>query len=317
MMTTRSLNKPHRRTAFTLIELLIVIAIIGILIGFLVPAVGGALKRARVVSVKAEISQLETAIGKFRSVYNMDPPSLIMLWENPANNNGWNSASPSTAAINSRALIRQLWPQFNFASLRDLDGDGNTTDGPITLTGGECLVFFLGGINTTNIVGNIGACTGFSKNPVDPLARGGARDAPLFEFLPNRFTDIGTPNGFPEYRDPLPSQTYPYQYFSSYDGQGYAPIEFGAGTLIEPYRQGLTATSLYWKQNSYQIISPGYDRTPGFGGAYVATGTDRVPSGTTVSSQYPNAYSSSAPTAVQRATEADNITNFSDGELQP
>ena len=317
MIATRSLNRPHRRTGFTLIELLIVIAIIGILIGFLVPAVGGAMKRARVTSVRAEISQLETAIGRFRSVYNMDPPSSIALWENPANNNGWTSASPSVAAISSRAVIRQLWPQFNFAAARDLNGNGNTTDAPITLSGGECLVFFLGGINTTNIVGNIGACTGFSKNPADPFARLGAREASLFEFLPARFTDAGTPNGFPEYRDPLPSQTYPYQYFSSYDGQGYDPTEFGPGTLVEPYRQGTTATSPYWKPNSYQIVSPGYDRAYGFGGAYVATGTDRVPSGTTVASQYPNLFSSSAPTAAQRAPETDNITNFSAGELQP
>ena len=309
MIATRSQNSSHRRNAFTLIELLIVIAIIGILIGFLVPAVSGALKRARVTSVRAEISQLETAIGKFRSVYNMDPPSQITLYGLAS---GW------TGDANSRALIRQLWPQFNFAIDRDINGDGTAGDAPITLTSGECLVFFLGGISTTNIVGNIGSCTGFSKNPADPLARGGTREAPLFEFLPNRFTDAGTANGFPEYRDPLPTQTMPYLYFSAYDGTGYATAgEFGAPGLTEPYRQGTTATSGYWKPNSYQIISPGYDRAYGFGGAFVPTGTDRLPSGTTVSSQYPNAYTSTAPTGAQRAFEADNITNLASGELQP
>ncbi len=331
MMTTRSLNKPHRRTAFTLIELLIVIAIIGILIGFLVPAVGGALKRARVTSVRAEISQLETAIGKFRSVYNMDPPSSIMLYENPANNNGWTSASPSAAAIQSRALIRQLWPQFNFAAVRDINGNNNFNDVPIALSQGECLVFFLGGMNGNTVPGSatadnnnplhIGACTGFSKNPADPFARGGAREAPQFEFLPARFTDINS-NGFPEYRDPIPSQKWPYIYYSGYDGTGYAPLEFGGGALSEPYRTGTALAAPLWKPNSYQIISPGYDGIApgpfgpyGYGGAYVASGTDRMPIDATA---YTGATpAQTPPTAAQRAPEADNITNFSAGELQP
>ena len=330
MLATRSPNTSDRRTGFTLIELLMVIAIIGILIALLVPAVGGALKRARVTSVRAEISQLETAIGKFRSVYNMDPPSSIMLFENPANNNGWTSASPSAAAIQSRALIRQLWPQFNFAALRDINGNGNTTDAPIALSQGECLVFFLGGMNGNTVPGSatadnnipnttipllhIGACTGFSKNPADPLARTGNREAPLFEFLPFRFTDVDG-DGFPEYRDPLPSQTMPYLYYSGYDGTGYAPAEFGGGALSEPYRTGTALAAPLWKPNSYQIISPGYDRAYGYGGAYVASGTDRLPID-------PTAYTGATPaqtppTPAQRAPETDNITNFSAGELLP
>ena len=330
MMTTRSLNKPHRRNAFTLIELLIVIAIIGILIGFLVPAVAGAMKRARVVSVKAEISQLETAIGKFRSVYNMDPPSSITLYETAA---GWNLA----AAVNHRATIRQLWPQFDFtyssyaSNQRDFNGDGSYTS--VTLLRGECLVFFLGGINSTNAPGvaNIGACTGFSKNPVDPFFRGGNREPFFFEFLPARFTDLNN-NGFPEYRDPLPSQTTPYLYYSGYDGTAYQSTEFFASSssdpdqtgpsdltrtgLSEPYRTGTALAAPLWKPNSYQIISPGYDRAYGFGGAYVASGTDRLAFVATV-------YTGATPTALvpptddQRKREADNITNFSAGELQP
>ncbi len=313
MLATRSLNRLHRRTAFTLIEVLMVVVIIGILAAFIVPAVGGALKRARVTSVRVEISQFETAIGKFRSVYNMDPPSNITLYETSA---GW------TGDPNSSALIRQLWPQFAFGVPHDINGDGDMTD-TISLSQGECLVFFLGGMNgntvpgtptaDNNIPGHIGACTGFSKNPADPFARGGNREAPFFEFLPARFTDLPelpafpTGDGFPEYRDPLPSQTMPYIYYSSYDGTGYATAEFGLGALVQPYRTGAAATAPVWKPNSYQIISPGYDRNYGYGGGYVASGTDRLPLPTPAP----------APIPAQRAFEVDNITNFSDGELQP
>ena len=151
--------------------------------------------------------------------------------------------------------------------------------------------------------------TGFSKNPADPFASGGSREAPLFEFQPSRLTDVDG-NKFPEYKDALPGQTSPYLYYSSYDGQGYretgANAEFGGVLLTVAYRQGPNGADPWWKPNSCQIISPGYDRQYGFGGGYIATGTTRLP-----------LPSSPPPNEAQRIPEADNITNFSDGELQP
>ena len=329
MLANRSPKTSGLRAGFTLIELLVVIALIGILAGLLVPAVvGRGMRRVRLASVRMEISQLESAIARFRGNYNMDPPSSITLYENPANNNGWTSVSPSPLAIESRALIRQLWPQFNFAAIRDINGNGDPDDLPITLSQGECMVFFLGGINGNTVPGSasadnniplhIGACTGFSKNLANPFARGGYREAPLFEFLPARFSDVDA-DGFPEYFDPLPNQTMPYLYYSSYDGQGYrdtvAPFEFdttasGSAGLSAAYRQGTAATAPRWKANSFQIISPGYDRQYGYGGTYLPTESDRLP-------VCPAIGSTPAPTQKQRDYESDNITNFSQGELQP
>ena len=326
MLANRSPKTSGPRAGFTLIELLVVIALIGILAGLLVPAVGSVMRRVRITSVRTEISQLESAIARFRANYNMDPPSSITLYEAVA---GWDGDA------NSKALVRQMWPQFNFANPSlDINGDGDFTD-TITLTQGECLVFFLGGMGGNTVPGApteynnnpkyIGACTGFSKNPANPFARGGNREAPLFEFLPARFSDLAeTPSfpngdGFPEYRDPLPNQTTPYLYYSSYDGQGYrdtvAPFEFdttasGSAGLSAAYRQGTAATAPRWKANSFQIISPGYDRQYGYGGTYLPTESDRLP-------VCPAIGSTPAPTQKQRDYEADNITNFSQGELQP
>jgi hypothetical protein len=247
-----------------------------------------------------------------------------------------------------------MWPQFNFANPSlDINGDGDFTDtetnpadpvalpNPITLTQGECLVFFLGGINGNTVPGSasadnniplqIGACTGFSKNLANPFARGGNREAPLFDFLPARFSDLDA-DGFPEYLDPLPNQTKPYLYYSVYDGTAYQSAEFFAASLSdpdqtgsadrtrtglsEPYRTGTALAAPLWKPNSYQIISPGYDKAYGFGGAYLPSGTDRLDfdatfyTGATPASLVP-------PTGDQRMRESDNITNFSPAELQP
>ncbi len=53
--------------AFTLVELITVIAIIVILLGFLVGASSSARKRARVNQAKAEIAALETALNAYRA----------------------------------------------------------------------------------------------------------------------------------------------------------------------------------------------------------------------------------------------------------
>lgn len=54
-----------RRFAFTLVELLVVIAIIGVLVGLLLPAVMGALDRARTTQCENNVRNLSQAITKY------------------------------------------------------------------------------------------------------------------------------------------------------------------------------------------------------------------------------------------------------------
>ncbi|MBI1349196.1 prepilin-type N-terminal cleavage/methylation domain-containing protein [bacterium] len=324
----------HAQAGFTLIELLIVIVVITILISLLLPAIASARRNVVVTQVKTDIGQMEAAIAQFRNRFKMDPPSRIVLWEDPDANNGWAATSPSSDAIASRALIREMWPQFDFTKNRDLNGDGDMTDNTLTLTGGECLVFFLGGILLRDGSGGA-APNGFSKNPLDPFASGGNREGPFFEFKTERFSDLDS-DDFPEYIDPIPSQTNPYQYFSSYDGAGYNTAEFGSPGFVVWYSQGQPNEStafnggggtdyknvtlsapVPYKNKSFQIISPGFDKIYGTGGPFdaSATGDDRLPAfelfnGTPSSSTYV-----SETTLTERSGEYDNITNFHDGGM--
>ncbi len=219
MMATRSPNRLHRRTAFTLIELLIVIMILGILAGLLLPAINGVRRRARVAQVKTEINTLESAIASFKADFGIEPPGSIRLFSTSA---GWNTTGSTTAdetiRVKSRAYIRQLWPQFDFNSAASTGGASWT--GYKDLNGAECLVFFLGGVSNPSVPGS--ALNGFSKSPTAPFSYSGSnRVKPYFDFVVTRLVDKDT-DQMPEYVDPLPSQSSPYMYFSSNDGRGYA-----------------------------------------------------------------------------------------------
>lgn len=290
----------RRRSGFTLVELLAVVVVIAILVGMLMPALSGVSYNARVTQVQSEIRAMESAIAQFQKDFNMSPPSRIRLYEQGT---GWNNTDAVT--VRSRNLIRQMWPQFNFAMNRDINGDGDADD-VFDLYGAECLVFFLGGIASGP---NQPDLTGFSKNPLDPFARGGSRQASYFEFLPSRLLPSSDPaySVFYAYVDPLPSQQSPYLYLSSYNGQGYRTEDINSGSgFLDAYRQSVQASGgpvpQAWNATKYQIISPGRDGQYGPGGPFLATqqAAGRFPLWGSVTS---------------RMAEEDNITNFHSGLL--
>lgn len=289
----------QRRTAFTLVEILVTISIIVLLIGVLLPAISSVQNNARIAHVVTDISSLEASLATFKANFGQYPPSRITLHRNAT---GWNGDN------RSRAMIRRFWPQFDFST----DGAGGTFPFPagqdfVTLDGPECLTFFLGGVRDTD-----GAYIGFSKNPAQPFSlTGSSRTGPFIDFNLSRIGDSDG-DGLPEYRDPIPGQSQPYIYLSSYDGRGYKAADLDQdGDLSTTndkwmetaYMQG---SSSFWKQKEFQIISPGFDGQHGPGGPYDPEKTD---------SYDPRRDSVDFRLIEMRESERDNITNFSGGEL--
>jgi len=308
----------RRRGAFTLIELMIVIVVIGILMGLVLPAVMSSFQKAKVSQVSTEIRGLEGAIAQFKQVYGIEPPSRMRLYETGA---GWTTAAsgttldPVTGAslsneaerVRSVAFMNRIWPNYNFALSHDFDNSG-TAAGFVTLYGPECLVFFLGG-RPAGPTGGPYALTGFSKNPADPFAAAGgseSREGPYFEFKASQLHQSLNPGsgGALVYYDSLPGQTSPYVYASSYDGRGYQLADLYAKpqtmylaspanlNLLNVYMVGSSAIAQ--KNKSFQIISPGPDTLYGNGGAFATTTSNH---------------------SLGDRRDYDNITNFHSGSL--
>ncbi len=67
-----------RRSAFTIVELLVTIAIIGILLGLLLPAVQAAREAARRASCKNKLRQIALATNGFHDTHNRFPPGQFL-----------------------------------------------------------------------------------------------------------------------------------------------------------------------------------------------------------------------------------------------
>lgn len=247
--TIRTSHSTRRRklrvqSAFTLIELIVVIMIIAILSSLLMVGIQGAVNRARVTAVVVDVKNLEQGIKEFQAKYNITdaPPSFLILAENDTL---WNSNS--TPANN--AIFRRIWPGFLQTNNRptfnvdtdsnmtfdayqqDINGDGDHDD-VFILNGAECLAFFLGGIMEKD--GSNFIPRGFSSNPTNPFYRPtsptgswGTRVGPFADLKPSRLVDIADPvastplDDMPVYIDAFPNSTTPYLYLSAYGGRGY------------------------------------------------------------------------------------------------
>src|SRR5262245_17645656 len=73
----RGFRGGSRRSGFTLVELLVTIAIVAILLGVLLPAVQAAREQARRAACTNNLKQLATAIEVYESSHRKFPPGRV------------------------------------------------------------------------------------------------------------------------------------------------------------------------------------------------------------------------------------------------
>jgi len=285
-MSTRT---KRNRGGVTLVEILVVIAIIGILIAILVPTLYGVVERAQQARIAQEISQMKMSIDSYTQKYGDRPPdcsdnALVIRHLRkafPRMKDNWvnsNMTRPDgTPALHPATGAR--------ANLADLDPD-------------EALVFWLGMLK---------------NDPRLPL-NGNGELAKDFEFDLDRLVDLEAPqnpgdppgDGWYSYV-PQDGPDAPYVYFDSrtYCDISNTPptplarydVDPTAGTLyLYPYAKTLpvASTKSFVNPTTFQIISAGVDNE--FGAATrIFPIPDPIPATLTLEREY-----------------LDNQANFSD-----
>jgi prepilin-type N-terminal cleavage/methylation domain-containing protein len=246
------------RSAFTLVELLVVMTIIAILVSLTAAAVVKAIQKADETKTRNEISQLAAAIQAFKTDFQVSyVPSRLVL--PPA-------LDPTGE---SQFYISSLWPRMPAALVSTLVngqappqaysywGVPQGSNG-IVLSGDQTLVFFLGGWRDAS-----NNCFGFSTNPLNPLtgpaSSGEARKGPYFDnFPPARLVSFNHGSGvdnFPSFVDVY--GTLPYVYFSTRKtANDYPSATTNQGTVIYPTQLLVTGFPNPFTIYPYQISGP-------------------------------------------------------------
>jgi prepilin-type N-terminal cleavage/methylation domain-containing protein len=97
-------SQPQSARAFTLIEVLVVVAIIALLVSILVPSLAAARNYARLTVCKANCKQIGYTIAEYQAEYSGYVPVLFNYSGNVCKNAGLNTTTPARTVLLSLAL---------------------------------------------------------------------------------------------------------------------------------------------------------------------------------------------------------------------
>lgn len=193
-----------RRGGFTLVELMVVIAIIATLVTLLLPAINYARRNMTDLRCRSDLDQLNQAVQAFKSNYSIPYfPSKIRLRNDMVYFSSPGVPRQDQLDLDSINYLKRLWPRLltgstpgtpviNWCPLNDPNASGNSV---YVLEGDQCLVFFLGGIQSGN------SCLGFAASPTNPMdttmVGAGRKTGPFFEFPVERLAFLNH-TGFPD-----------------------------------------------------------------------------------------------------------------------
>ncbi len=246
---------PTLRSAFTLVELLVVITIIAILVSLLLPAVQKIRVYGKRAQTGADITQLSTAAASFKQEFKFYPPESFTI---PANKN---------ASDPNNQIVAQMFRPY--ASSLDQGNTGTVPSGMAgagtTLRGIQCLIYFCGGPQGT----------GWAIDaPIAPTGTANAKKGPFYDV-----PAAALANGYMH----VDAFGLPYVYFASSTGQKYGigglytgTSPLGSPNNVTPYTSG----GKFVNPDSVQIISAGANKMYGRGGVWSPGNNDYAGGGT-------------------------------------
>lgn len=195
----RACGQPTR-VAFTLVELLVVITIIGILAALITAAGAGALKRAQQARIKTEVDQLAMALQTYKDTAGSYPPNCQTddSGDAPDPATGDEPLNETQVLTDLKRHLKQAFPRHResenllrvLVGLPAVGGDAANYQRLLAggMTSGEALVFWLGG---------------FSSDPKYPISGEGG---PSF-----RIDNLSSP-ATPDTADPIESRKWVYPF---------------------------------------------------------------------------------------------------------